>query len=299
MFCNSLDSLKVSPQPRILPCPQKSVNVWTWRRVNFRGVGENVFLKNERERIGQFIISVQCFLSQFHHPVWRGISFPLLTIGVREATHKLCMLVCTVYSAPSLTHVHTNMESSKGHSTYTLSLSITYGSLLSWLWLFFFLREVLFFSHHNLSSSLFLCFYFTWIGFFLAEGPTNTFSQFTFCQYSVILVQKHLMRIFLNYTQRKTLSPWLLLLCFQPSSWSSSAELLSLPPPPPQLPLSASQDAMRETAERIRELEKALRESMNTSAHREALWAQEEGARVQAQRKVYLTFHTLMEHTHR
>ncbi|GLD50988.1 ELKS/Rab6-interacting/CAST family member 1-like protein, partial [Lates japonicus] len=54
---------------------------------------------------------------------------------------------------------------------------------------------------------------------------------------------------------------------------------------PPQLPLSASQDAMRETAERIRELEMALRESMNTSAHREALWAQEEAARAQAQRE--------------
>ncbi|XP_044207920.1 ERC protein 2-like isoform X7 [Thunnus albacares] len=53
-----------------------------------------------------------------------------------------------------------------------------------------------------------------------------------------------------------------------------------------QLPLSASQDAMRETAERIRDLEKALRESMNTSAHREALWAQEEAARVQAQRQL-------------
>lgn len=52
---------------------------------------------------------------------------------------------------------------------------------------------------------------------------------------------------------------------------------------------------MRETAERINELERALRESMNTSAHREALWAQEEGARVQAQRQVYLIFHTLME----
>ncbi|XP_042346942.1 ERC protein 2-like, partial [Plectropomus leopardus] len=53
-----------------------------------------------------------------------------------------------------------------------------------------------------------------------------------------------------------------------------------------QLPLSASQDAMRETAERIGELEQALRESMNTSAHREALWAQEETARVQAQRQL-------------
>ncbi len=94
-----------------------------------------------------------------------------------------------------------------------------------------------------------------------------------------------------RYTQRKTLSPRLLLLCFRPSSSSSSSELLS----PPQLPLSASQDAMRETAERIRELERALRESMNTSAHREALWAQEEGARVQAQRQVYLMFHTLIE----
>ncbi|XP_065817330.1 ERC protein 2 isoform X3 [Labrus bergylta] len=50
--------------------------------------------------------------------------------------------------------------------------------------------------------------------------------------------------------------------------------------------LSASQDAMRDTAERIRELEKALRESMNTSAHREALWAQEEADRVQAQRQL-------------
>uniref|UniRef100_A0A3Q2UNB8 ELKS/RAB6-interacting/CAST family member 2 n=1 Tax=Fundulus heteroclitus TaxID=8078 RepID=A0A3Q2UNB8_FUNHE len=46
------------------------------------------------------------------------------------------------------------------------------------------------------------------------------------------------------------------------------------------------QDAMRETAERIMELEKALRETMNTSAHREALWAQEEAARVQAQRQL-------------
>uniref|UniRef100_A0A668TE83 ELKS/RAB6-interacting/CAST family member 2 n=1 Tax=Oreochromis aureus TaxID=47969 RepID=A0A668TE83_OREAU len=53
-----------------------------------------------------------------------------------------------------------------------------------------------------------------------------------------------------------------------------------------QLPLLASQDAMRDTAERIMELERALRESMNTSAHREALWAQEEAARVQAQRQL-------------
>lgn len=52
---------------------------------------------------------------------------------------------------------------------------------------------------------------------------------------------------------------------------------------------------MRETAEGIRELERALRESMNTSAHREALWAQEEAARIQAQRQVYLLFCTLME----
>lgn len=64
--------------------------------------------------------------------------------------------------------------------------------------------------------------------------------------------------------------------------------LLLWTPFAPQLPLSASQDAMRETSEQIRELEKALRESMNTSAHREALWAQEETARVQAQRQVYM-----------
>ncbi|XP_056131004.1 ELKS/Rab6-interacting/CAST family member 1-like [Lampris incognitus] len=47
-----------------------------------------------------------------------------------------------------------------------------------------------------------------------------------------------------------------------------------------------SQGAMQETAERIRELEWTLRESMNTSAHREALWAQEEAARSHAQRQL-------------
>ncbi|XP_057679577.1 ERC protein 2-like isoform X2 [Corythoichthys intestinalis] len=53
-----------------------------------------------------------------------------------------------------------------------------------------------------------------------------------------------------------------------------------------QLQLSASQDAMQETAERIGELEKALRDSMNTSANREVLWAQEEMTRIQAQRQL-------------
>ncbi len=84
--------------------------------------------------------------------------------------------------------------------------------------------------------------------------------------------------------------PDFLLLCFQ-LSYSSCSELLSSI----QLPLSASQDAMRETAERISELERALRESMNTSAHREALWAQEESARVQAQRQVSLMIYALMD----
>uniref|UniRef100_A0A8D3A2I9 ELKS/RAB6-interacting/CAST family member 2 n=1 Tax=Scophthalmus maximus TaxID=52904 RepID=A0A8D3A2I9_SCOMX len=85
--------------------------------------------------------------------------------------------------------------------------------------------------------------------------------------------------------KQKTLSPWLLLLCLQPSSLSSSSKILGPPTYSLQLPLLASQDAMRETAERIRQLEMALRESMNTSAHREALWAQEEAARVHAQRE--------------
>uniref|UniRef100_A0A3Q4BDE3 Uncharacterized protein n=1 Tax=Mola mola TaxID=94237 RepID=A0A3Q4BDE3_MOLML len=49
---------------------------------------------------------------------------------------------------------------------------------------------------------------------------------------------------------------------------------------------SESGDAIRERAERINEMERALRESMNISAHREALWAQEEGARVQAQKEL-------------
>uniref|UniRef100_A0A665UUH3 ELKS/RAB6-interacting/CAST family member 2 n=1 Tax=Echeneis naucrates TaxID=173247 RepID=A0A665UUH3_ECHNA len=89
----------------------------------------------------------------------------------------------------------------------------------------------------------------------------------------------------MDKTWGKKLSPLLLLLCFQPSLLSSSKFPLS-PLRLPKLPLLASQDAMQETAEQIRELEMALRESMNTSAHREALWAQEEAARVQAQREL-------------
>uniref|UniRef100_A0AAR2K476 ELKS/RAB6-interacting/CAST family member 2 n=1 Tax=Pygocentrus nattereri TaxID=42514 RepID=A0AAR2K476_PYGNA len=53
---------------------------------------------------------------------------------------------------------------------------------------------------------------------------------------------------------------------------------------PPQLHIS--QASTQETAERIRELERALRESMNTSAHRESLWAQEEQAHALAQRQL-------------
>ncbi|XP_077580220.1 ERC protein 2-like isoform X2 [Stigmatopora nigra] len=53
-----------------------------------------------------------------------------------------------------------------------------------------------------------------------------------------------------------------------------------------QLPLTASQDAMQETAERIGVMEKALRESLNTSARREVLWAQDEMTRAQAQKQL-------------
>lgn len=48
-----------------------------------------------------------------------------------------------------------------------------------------------------------------------------------------------------------------------------------------------TRDSAQETAEKIKELEKALRESMNTSTHREALWVQEEQAHALAQRQVH------------
>lgn len=54
-----------------------------------------------------------------------------------------------------------------------------------------------------------------------------------------------------------------------------------------------TQGSAQETAEKIRELEKALRESMNTSTHREALWVQEEQAHALAQRQVYSYVATL------
>ncbi|MCI4381036.1 hypothetical protein PGIGA_G00247030 [Pangasianodon gigas] len=47
-----------------------------------------------------------------------------------------------------------------------------------------------------------------------------------------------------------------------------------------------TQDPVQETAEKIIELEKALRESMNTSTLREAVWVQEEHAHALAQRQL-------------
>ncbi|XP_053092339.1 ERC protein 2 isoform X2 [Pangasianodon hypophthalmus] len=47
-----------------------------------------------------------------------------------------------------------------------------------------------------------------------------------------------------------------------------------------------TQDSVQETAEKIKELEKALRESMNTSTLREAVWVQEEQAHALAQRQL-------------
>ncbi|KAI5101553.1 ERC protein 2 isoform X3 [Silurus meridionalis] len=47
-----------------------------------------------------------------------------------------------------------------------------------------------------------------------------------------------------------------------------------------------TQDLVQETAKKIKELEKALRESMNASMHREILWVQEEHAHALAQRQL-------------
>uniref|UniRef100_A0A3Q2CRL6 ELKS/RAB6-interacting/CAST family member 2 n=1 Tax=Cyprinodon variegatus TaxID=28743 RepID=A0A3Q2CRL6_CYPVA len=73
---------------------------------------------------------------------------------------------------------------------------------------------------------------------------------------------------------------------YREESGNSQAEVERLKGALKEAELCTSQDAMRETAERIMELEKALRETMNTSAHREALWTQEEAARVQAQKQL-------------
>ncbi|KAF4070679.1 hypothetical protein AMELA_G00288260 [Ameiurus melas] len=69
----------------------------------------------------------------------------------------------------------------------------------------------------------------------------------------------------------------------------SSAQTLQLGetrPPDTAPEAHISQDSAQETSEKIKELEKALQESMNTSTHREALWVQEEQAHALAQRQL-------------
>ncbi|XP_062397660.1 ERC protein 2 [Sardina pilchardus] len=67
----------------------------------------------------------------------------------------------------------------------------------------------------------------------------------------------------------------------QPAQSTQKKDGLPDGAPPPQ-----QQGGARETLERIRELERQLKDSMNTSTHREALWAQEEQARTAAQRQL-------------
>lgn len=154
-----------------------------------------------------------------HHGCQRGH-----TQTVRVNTHSLL-------HTPTLTHALTRTDVGKGHSTYTHSLSITYRSLLGCVFFFFF--WVLF----SLTTAFdflkcFLCFYFTWTGSLLAKRLTNSLSVKL---YFVHTVQFHCKNIWwwlfkTKYTQRKTLSPWLLLLCLQPSSSSSSSSELLLVP---------------------------------------------------------------------
>lgn len=59
--------------------------------------------KGARELEG-FIISVQCFLSQFHHPVWRGI-LPPRSPWVSERPHTNC--ACEYAQSSPHAHAHT------------------------------------------------------------------------------------------------------------------------------------------------------------------------------------------------
>ncbi|XP_060738124.1 ERC protein 2 [Tachysurus vachellii] len=77
----------------------------------------------------------------------------------------------------------------------------------------------------------------------------------------------------------------------QVKEWSNET-LSSVKPPQmgetktPTPEAHVTQASAQETAEKIKELEKALRESMTTSTHREALWVQEEQAHALAQRQL-------------
>ncbi|KAK2840896.1 hypothetical protein Q7C36_012475 [Tachysurus vachellii] len=78
----------------------------------------------------------------------------------------------------------------------------------------------------------------------------------------------------------------------QVKEWSNET-LSSVKPPqmgetktPTPAEAHVTQASAQETAEKIKELEKALRESMTTSTHREALWVQEEQAHALAQRQL-------------
>lgn len=156
--------------------------------------------------------------------------FPPLTMGVREATHKLYMWIRTVYS----THPHSHMCSLIQMLAKVIALTHTLSPSLITL---FCLGRVSFFKCCFLSPQLLTSSSLSFVpilhglGSLLAKRVTNTlFVKLSFVNTMLFQCKNIWWRFFkTKYTQRKTLSPWLLLLCFQPSSSSSSSELLLIP----------------------------------------------------------------------
>lgn len=130
-------------------------------------------IKEMREReSGGFIISVQCFLSQFHHPVWRGILFPH-SPWVSERPHTNC--ACQRAQSTPHTHTHTCTHSygCRERSQHLHTLSLHHLSLSSVLAVSLFSkRRVVLLSPQLLTSSS-LCFYFTWTGFLFCKGTSK------------------------------------------------------------------------------------------------------------------------------
>lgn len=126
-FLSYFDSLScifsdfLSMWPKTFCVAPTSVNVWTWKQFNAFRIKEKVLKKGENQEVYYF---GSVFFFTVPSTSWETDHFLLLTVGVREATHNLCVWIHSVYSVYTHSQIRTFiwMSARSPHLLQTLSL---------------------------------------------------------------------------------------------------------------------------------------------------------------------------------
>lgn len=107
--------------PKTFGVAPTSVNVWTWKQINAFRNKKKFTKKGENQEVYYFR---SVFFFTVPSTSWETDHFLPLTVGVRQATHNLCMWIHSVYSVYTHSQIRTFiwMSARSPHLLQTLSL---------------------------------------------------------------------------------------------------------------------------------------------------------------------------------